>query len=89
MSEYEKLKCLNCGHIGYADVETINEGTDADGNRGRYVTWVTCEECGDNNLTDSFDESAEAEGLVQCKNCMSYPEDIYENDCGLCRVEGK
>ena len=42
----EKVKCPDCGNYDYPVELTTYEQDDADGNRGTYITFVECSECG-------------------------------------------
>ena len=53
----DELKCLACGHIGEPISKAVYENADADGNRGIWVTYDYCEECGDEDLTEDFDKT--------------------------------
>lgn len=51
-----KMKCKDCGHIGYVKVIRSYENDDADGNRGEWLTWIECRKCGSEDLTTDLTE---------------------------------
>ncbi len=44
---YDEFLCPTCGSDAEPEVIHRNEDTDADGNRGRMVTYLKCRKCGD------------------------------------------
>jgi len=42
----KNFKCPRCGSERFPKKQTFNEFTDADGNRGKKVTYIECRDCG-------------------------------------------
>jgi hypothetical protein len=55
----EEYKCLCCGYIGFPKLVRELYGEDTDGNRGMYIDFLTCRNCGDEDITDEFEDNLE------------------------------
>lgn len=52
----EELKCLDCGYIDEPILKEVYEFADADGNRGAWITYAYCKECGSEDLTEEIED---------------------------------
>ena len=74
------FKCLDCGYIGEPTKEEVYENCDADGHRGEWVTYLSCWNCGGDELSEDTEEHEE--GLHYKKNDYGDIE-FYDGDTFL------